>query len=377
MLKKKLLFLYLKAFSAVGGIEKFNRAFLKALQEVSKEKDIEVKAYSVYEKEIDERYFNPTLFKGFEGNKIKFAVESIVEGLKSDIVIIGHINLSPIGLALKKIKGNRKIILITYGIELWGNLSKLKKWMLRNSDRILSISNFTKRKIIDIHNIPHIPPEKIDIFPCTIDPYFKTPTNPPKLKYLLDRYKLAKETKVILTVARLSSTARYKGCDKIIQVLPEVIEEIPNVKYLLVGKGDEEEIERLKRMIKNLKLEEYIILSGYVSDEEIIDHYLLSDVFVMPSKGEGFGITFLEAMACGVPVIAGNRDGSVDALMNGELGILVDPDNLEEISQAISKVLKREVSEKLLDREYPRKRVIEVYGFDSFKERVKEIVTTK
>ncbi len=78
----KVLFLYLKSFSGVGGIEKFNRAFLKALQEVGKEKGIEVKAYSVYDEEVDKKYFDPALFKGFEGNKIRFLVESIVEGLR-------------------------------------------------------------------------------------------------------------------------------------------------------------------------------------------------------------------------------------------------------------------------------------------------------
>lgn len=370
----KVPFLYLKAFSAIGGIEKFNRAFLKALHEAGEEKDIEVKAYSVYDKEVDEKYFDPVLFKGFGGNRIKFTLESILEGLKSDIVILGHINLSPIGLALKKIKHNTKVILITHGIEVWENLPKLKKEMLRNSDRILSVSNFTKGKIIDVHNIPS---EKITIFPNTVDPYFKIPLDAQKPEYLLNRYKITKETKVILTVARLASSGRYKGYDKVIQVLPEVIKEIPNVIYLLVGKGDKEEIERLKGLIKNFNVEKYVVLVGYISGEELIDYYLLSDVFVMPSKGEGFGIVFLEALACGVPVIAGNKDGSVDAVMNGELGILVDPDNVEKISEAVINLLNGDTDKRFFDKEYLRKRVIDEHGFERFKERVRNIVTAK
>ncbi len=367
----KVLFLYLKSFSGVGGIEKFNRAFLKALQEVGKEKGIEVKAYSVYDEEVDKKYFDPALFKGFEGNKIRFLVESIVEGLRSDIVILGHINLSPVGLAIKKMNGRTKIFLIAHGIDVWRNLSKLKKWIINNSDMILSVSNFTKRKIIENNNVPH---DKILIFPNTIDPYFKIPSNTLKPEYLLKRYKLTKETKVILTVARLSSSERYKGYDKIIQVLPEVIKEIPEVKYLLVGKGDGEEMERLKEIIKNLNLVEYVVLAGYVPDEELTDHYLLSDVFVMPSKKEGFGIVFLEAMACGIPVIAGNKDGSVDALMNGELGTLVDPDNIQEISRAIIKALKGEVDKRYIDKDYLRNRVIETFGYEKFKTKLEEIL---
>jgi glycosyltransferase involved in cell wall biosynthesis len=94
----------------------------------------------------------------------------------------------------------------------------------------------------------------------------------------------------------------------------------------------------------------------------------------MPSKGEGFGIVFLEALACGKPVIAGNKDGSRDALLDGELGILVDPDNIDEIAETIVKVLKKDVPEKLLDGKYLRKRVLEVYGFDKFKERVRDLL---
>ena len=75
--------------------------------------------------------------------------------------------------------------------------------------------------------------------------------------------------------------------------------------------------------------------AGLVPPEELPDYFRLADVFVMPSTGEGFGIVFLEAMATGVPVIAGNRDGSRDALCDGALGTLIDPENCEELASAI------------------------------------------
>ena len=73
--------------------------------------------------------------------------------------------------------------------------------------------------------------------------------------------------------------------------------------------------------------------------EELPDYFRLADVFVMPSTGEGFGIVFLEAMATGVRVIAGNQDGSRDALCDGALGTLVDPENCEELASAIQAAL--------------------------------------
>jgi len=91
----------------------------------------------------------------------------------------------------------------------------------------------------------------------------------------------------------------------------------------------------------------------------------------MPSKKEGFGIVFLEALACGKPVIAGNKDGSVDAVLNGELGILVNPDDEDDIAKELIKVLKNDVSKKLINSEYLRTKVLEHYGIDRFIEKVK------
>jgi glycosyltransferase involved in cell wall biosynthesis len=98
----------------------------------------------------------------------------------------------------------------------------------------------------------------------------------------------------------------------------------------------------------------------------------MADLFIMPSQKEGFGIVFIEAMACGLPVIAGNKDGSVDALKNGELGILVDPDDKDQILEALETELKdRDLKNKLKLKTDLQKKVIDVFGFDTFKKNLK------
>ena len=92
-------------------------------------------------------------------------------------------------------------------------------------------------------------------------------------------------------------------------------------------------------MIDSMNLNHAVIFTGYIPEEELSAHYNLADLYIMPSLGEGFGIVFIEAMYYGVPVIAGNKDGSVDALLNGKLGLLVNPDKPEEIEIAIKKVI--------------------------------------
>jgi len=106
-----------------------------------------------------------------------------------------------------------------------------------------------------------------------------------------------------------------------------------------------------------------------VPETELRDHYNLCDAFAMPSQGEGFGIVYLEALACGKPTLAGNKDGSVDALCHGELGALVDPDDVKQIAQTLMQILQRTYTHPLMYHpEALRQRVIEVYGFDRFKQ---------
>jgi len=88
----------------------------------------------------------------------------------------------------------------------------------------------------------------------------------------------------------------------------------------------------------------------------------------MPSKGEGFGIVYLEALACKKPVLGGNQDGAVDALCNGELGALVNPDNVTEIAQTLIQILQKTYPNPLFYQSDLQKKVIETFGFERFKQ---------
>jgi len=367
----KVLFLYLDAFSGIGGIQKFNKAFMKASEELSIENNNDFKAYSLHDHSQDSRYISSSNFKGFSGNRIIYILQSIVLGLKSDIVIIGHVNLATIGYVIKMYNKDIKVIYLTHGIEVWSKLPLIKKWGIKCADNILAVSNFTKQKLVDVQSID---PKKITIFPNTIDPFFEIPSSFDKPKYIMDKYGIKENSKVILSISRMSYFDRDKGYSKVAVVLPEVLKEFPDLKYIIVGRGDEQEVRRLRRLIRTLKLENNVILTGLVPDEEIKDYYLLSDVLVLPSKKEGFGIVFIESLVCGRPVIAGNADGSVDALLGGELGTLVDPDDIEKIANAIIKVLKGDICNKLLDKSYLQSICIKKFGFDKFRVRLENLL---
>jgi glycosyltransferase involved in cell wall biosynthesis len=133
----------------------------------------------------------------------------------------------------------------------------------------------------------------------------------------------------LLTVARLDADERYKGVDLVLRALA-LLPRRPS--YLVVGDGSDRE--RLRQIAAGLGVD--VELYGHAADGELVDLYRACDLYVMPSRNEGFGYVFIEALACGVPVIAGSVDGSVDALAGGRLGTLVNPLDPDAIAEAIA-----------------------------------------
>ena len=335
---KGILFLTLKVFSATGGIEKMNRVAGKALHEIGED----VKIFSSHdEKRIENKYFPSEIFFPFNANRKRFAVKSIKEGIKSKVVILSHINLLSVGYLIKLLSPKTKLVLFAHGIEIWKPLSFLKKKMLLKCNQVWAVSNFTNDKIKELGYVTN---DKSVVLNNCLDPYLQKDNNDSKSNELLSRYNISKDDFILLTLTRLNSAEKYKGYDKVLECLQGLINEYPHLRYLIIGKYDDEEKARMDKMIDSMNLQHAVVFTGYIAEEELSAHYHLADLYIMPSLGEGFGIVFIEAMYNNVPVIAGNKDGSIDALLNGKLGLLVNPDDPEEITLAIKKVINNKSS---------------------------------
>jgi glycosyltransferase involved in cell wall biosynthesis len=366
MREKKIAFFVLTAFSHMGGIEKFNRAFIKALGDLSTSLHLKTTQGGMYDESFDNHYTAQQTYHAFKGKKLPFVLWAIRQSLQQDVIILGHLNLAVIGVLLKRIAPKKKLLIICHGIEVFEPVSGLKKKALERADQVLAVSSFTKNQLILKQGLAA---EKISVFPNTIDPFFKFPADFTKPVYLQERYGIAGDEKVIFTLTRLNSNEGYKGYDTLVSILPELMKKNISFKYILAGKADATELQRMNALISSLGLENKVIMPGFVADEEITDHYLLADVFVMPSKGEGFGIVYTEAMACGLPVIAGNKDGSTEALQFGELGTLVDPDGEEELKEALVKVLGEDNDPLLV-----QQKMLKHFSFEKFKGRMKKVI---
>jgi glycosyltransferase involved in cell wall biosynthesis len=263
-------------------------------------------------------------------NFITTALSAIVTD-RPDHVISTHVNFGPAAHVAKNFL-RVPYTLVAHGIDVHPGLPRTSLAALREANRIIAVSVWTRDRVLDLGGID---PENVVILPNTVDETVFSVGQ--KSEDLIRHYRLQPGEKVVLTVARLDDTERYKGYDRIIEALPAIQRRCGAVRFIIVGTGEDRA--RIAQLAKQKGVESMVSFAGFVSTESLVDHYRLADVFAMPSTGEGFGIVFLEAMGCGTPVVAGNRDGSIDALDGGWLGLTIEPMYVDGIADAISSIL--------------------------------------
>ncbi|QNR85312.1 glycosyltransferase family 4 protein [Pedobacter riviphilus] len=367
MKNRKVLFLSLHTFSLTGGIEKVSKTFAKTLDDLKA--SAQIKSYqvlSMYDDQPDLAYVAKDSFKGYHGKKTAFGLTAIKAGLKADVIILSHVHLLLFARIIKMLKPGVRIVLFAHGIEIWNALAGWKKQMLTRIE-IWAVSRYTADQIILHHGIAE---SQIKVLNNCLDPYFKLEKSVSKPASLLTKYRINNNQKVLLTICRLSSSEQYKGYDLVIECLAQVIKIYPDLVYLLVGKADQAELARINKLIAQSSLQKNVILTGFVANDELALHYQLADVFVMPSKAEGFGLVFIEAAAYGCTVLGGNTDGSSDALMDGKLGTLLNPNDVIAIGEAIITSLQKEKHQS----KTTQKLCFETFGYKQYQEKVSNLL---
>ena len=307
---RKVLFLTLRIFSATGGIEKVCRVAGKALYELSMQYGGWVRIFSMYgkkDKAIRNNYFPQTVFTGFNHNKIMYVLKSIIIGRSSNVVLMSHINLLLVGIMIKIFNPAVKLVMITHGIEVWRPVAAWKKYLFGKVDLFLPVSHFTKDKMQSLHGIRE---EKISVLNNCLDPLLERPLQKVKAGYLLERYGLKAEHQILLTVSRMADTEQYKGYDRVLEALPDLVEQYPNLRYLMVGKYDNKEKQRIDAIINKLGLQHKIVFTGFVADEEMSPHFNLADILSCPAKRKALALFLLKPcfMVCLLlPVIKTDR----------------------------------------------------------------------
>lgn len=351
-------------FDFKGGIQVYSHFLLTALQSLLPQARIRV--FSMHDRQVPEMAKTSGVHFHTMGHvpprlrTAAFAAQTLQAGLwdQPDLVITTHINFCPVAQILKRWIGV-PYWGIAHGFEAWEIAKPSVQQALHHADLILAVSQYTRDRLCQAQGLGA---DRVGILPNTVDTErFQIQ---PKPQRLLDRYGLTADQPVVLTVNRLAAGEPFHSYDQILAALPAIRQAIPQVHYVIVGDGDDRP--RLERELAQSGLADSVTVAGFIPDAELPDYYALCDVFAMPSKLEGFGIVYLEALACGKPVLAG-QDGARDALLGGALGTLVDPDDRGAIATHLIALLQGQYGNcQAVTPEARRQQVVDTFGQEAF-----------
>lgn len=313
------------------------------------------------------RFLYSLWFRLFRFRCLARAVNKAFAG-ESGVLVFGHVHLLPLLHYLNRPERMRKIVW-TYGIDVWGQEGRRWAELMNKMDDVVSISEYTARH----EREAGVDESRIRLIPCSIALERFSPTKSPE--------KIRRNE--IMICGRLSSAERYKGHEVLFAALP-IAEKLlkRSLRLRVVGTGDD--LPRLKARASELGVAERVIFCGRVSDEELMDAYRHCGVFAMPSRaerrqdtgmwtGEGFGLVYAEAEACGRPVVGSPDGGAREAVVDGETGLLADPRDPRKVAEAIAKIL----SDPVLADQMGAKGaefVNRAFSFDAFRENVRQLV---
>ena len=372
------LFVFLEIFSREGGIQSYIQDIFRSYLSFSNLPPADVFLLrdgqdcvnSFQSTSLNFHYFK-SKSAGLGRIRLALALLHYVWRNRPQRVFCGHINLAPlVGLICRPL--GIPYTVLAYGKEVWQPLPPASRRALQQADRIWTISRYSRDQACAANQLD---PNKVQFLSCAVDGDRFTPGV--KSQSLVEKYQLT-NAMVLMTVARLWSGDIYKGVDVTIRALPTIARTIPNVKYLVIGRGDDQP--RLAQLAQELGVADRVVFAGFVPTDDLAEHYRLADAYVMPSQ-EGFGIVYLEAMACGVPVLSGDADGSADPLQDGQLGWQVPHRNSEAVAQACIEILVGKqalIQDKPHDRRcdgvWLRQQAIELFGKGAFAQQLQGLL---
>jgi glycosyltransferase involved in cell wall biosynthesis len=319
---------------APGGVQRAGRHLAAVMSEFASSRGMDYRFLSLndspelHRMTLGGREF---VFTGCDRAKGRFTVTALrAARRKPKLVLAAHPNLGPVVQAMRVVAPRLKSIICTHGIEVWEPLPGMRRRALRHANLVLAPSRDTADQVASQQQVAR---ERIRVLHWGLDPQFEAflaagsqaspPANFPR-------------GRVILTVGRWLATERYKGMDTLITALPRLLTRWPELQLALAGAGDDlawlEELAEKNGVIRHVHF-----LSGLTS-AELAACYSACEMFVLPSRGEGFGLVYLEAMARGKPVIGGAHGGAGEIIEDGVTGYLVphgDPIHLATSIEAL------------------------------------------
>ena len=347
-----------------GGISRYGRFQIKALRDYYGIDSVRVLSLLGPDKESLEEEFSvdwygspvPTLI-----SRVKFSYQAFRYAIsdKPNIVLTGHLNIGPLGRLCSYLSGGLLVQYI-YGREVWSGFSKARKKALIKADALIADCHNTADYVVHAD----LRKEKPFVVWDCVDTDRYTPGEPNK--EVLEQYGLTRSNRFrLMFLGRLHKSVRYKGTERMLHLLADLPIEFEGV---IAGGGDD--VGYLRELAIKLGIADRIYFPGRIHEDHMPDVYRSADVFYLVSEagqgmGEGLPLTPIEAMACGVPVIVGNQDGSREILDESGGGICVSPIDSGYIVGYL-KILESDRLYNQLERNSARLRSIAVFSYTHF-----------
>jgi phosphatidylinositol alpha-1,6-mannosyltransferase len=355
--------------NAPGGIQRAGRHLAFVLSEYASAHDMEYRILSLNDTQelhrmrVGEREF---VFTGAARGKARFVATAVrAAARRPKLVLAAHPNLAPIVRAMQLVVPHMKSIVCTHGIEVWEPLPSMRRKSLCRATLVLAPSRATADFVISLQGVA---PERVRVLPWGLDPDFETKMAGASAAKLPDAFPSGR---VILTVGRWLATERYKGMDTLIMAMPRLLLRWPELQLVMVGAGDDREW--LEAIARESGVRRHVHFLSDLSYGKLSACYAAAEVFALPSRGEGFGFVYLEAMARGKPVIGGAHGGAPEVIVDGETGYLVQHGDPVQLATSLDALFANpELAKQMGGR--GRERVEKEFRFSVFAKAFKKIL---
>jgi phosphatidylinositol alpha-1,6-mannosyltransferase len=265
-----------------------------------------------------------------DGRRISLAKRAIrtMSSFHHEVVVFTHVNLCPLSIPMRLLRPSTAFVTIVHGKEAWKRLSWIRRFALVSSKQIWSVSKYTA---VQLEQTNAVPASRIRLLRLGIPDTQRAALNSNKKR------KGGGSSHVIVTVSRLEDVGTKKGIDHLIEALAEVSRSIPKTRLVIVGDGPGRPM--LERLAARCGVGPHVEFTGPLTDDQLARVYHGSDIFVLPSAQEGFGIAYLEAMASGLPIVAAKAAAVPEVVVDGKTGLLVDYGDVSGLAQAIGALL--------------------------------------
>ena len=314
-----------------GGIQYVGRLALRVVSEACS-RDARPIAVSILDSSSQNESYS---IRGANGSRVRATLSLVwqLSRCRWDLIILGHVHLSPLLLLAKRLS-SAPVVGMAYGLEMWQPLNGLRRRGLMHVDRLLYISEHSRQTAYGANPWLGQVPDAVCYLGLLPEGTERAERSAEREQQGVKRNEQESDAGFALSIGRMSKAEQYKGHEEMIRVWPDVQRHRPGLELVLIGDGDDRS--RLQRMASDMGVK--IRFLGGVDDTTRDEMLAKCRCFCLPSRGEGFGLVFLEAMREGKPVLAGDSDAGREVVVDGVTGRTVDARNKPQLLDGILEV---------------------------------------